>query len=95
MIPIAETLVFKIGKYTVRRQARPDNPAWPCYWVFIDGDVVIGKSFSVPDLSCCEWLERQERDRTIYAYTSAPARDVSGARRGRAFSIHRDKRKAA
>lgn len=95
MIPIAETRIWKIGKFTVRQQPRQDNSYWPCYWVFVD-DVVIGKSFSMPDLGCCEWLERQEIDRTIYAYSSAPLYDVSKYKRGasnpRAFSIHRHKR---
>lgn len=48
---------FTLGKYTVRIGLRQDNPAFPVYLVF-RGDRLIGKHFSRPGLSDCEWLER-------------------------------------
>lgn len=54
---IADTCSFTLGKFTVQQRPRPDNPAWPVYIVF-RGEKLIGKSFSIPDLGCCEWLER-------------------------------------
>jgi len=69
-----------IGKYTVRLGLRVDNPAWPVFLVFV-GDVLIGKSFSSVDLSACQWLERQQRDQTFYAYSSAKLPELSGIRR--------------
>lgn len=59
-----------LGRFTVRPAIRTDNPAFPVYLVFL-GDVLIGKSFSIPDIGCCEWLELQQREQTMYAYSSA------------------------
>lgn len=55
---IAETRSFEVGPYKVQQQPRFDNPYWPVYLV-TRGDRLIGKSFSIPTLSDCEWLERQ------------------------------------
>lgn len=77
---IVETHVFEIGPYRVRQQPRFDSPAWACYLVFL-GDVLIGKSFSMPSQSDCEWLERQQRDQTFYAYSSAKLSNVTGLKR--------------
>ena len=80
------TLTF--GRFTVRIGLRPDNPAFPVYLVFVKGKL-IGRSFSIPDSSACEWLERQNAlDRVTYAETSAPPktaplRGVALPRRGR------------
>lgn len=80
------TLTF--GRFTVRIGLRHDNPAFPVYLVFVKGKL-IGKSFSVPDRSACEWLERQNAlDRVTYAEASAPPkthtlRGVALLRRGR------------
>lgn len=54
---VCETRTFTLGKFTVRQSPRFDNPAWAVYTVYL-GDKVIGKSFSIPDLGCCEYLER-------------------------------------
>lgn len=56
-----------LGKFTVRVGLRPDNPAFPLYLVYI-GDRLIGKQFSMPAESDCEWLQRQANvDRPVYA----------------------------
>ena len=65
-----------IGRFTVLISIRPDNPAFPAYVVMVDGHV-IGRQFSVPSLSDCEWLERQ-----VYA-TSSTWLERSNARRRR------------
>lgn len=71
-------------KFTVRVGLRPDNPAFPVYLVFI-GTNLIGKSFSLPDLECCRWLERQHAaDRVVYAESSATLKSYSTRRRGKA-----------
>jgi len=49
--------VFELGKYTVRAGLRPDNPLFPVYIIF-KGKRLIGRQFSVPSLTDCEWLER-------------------------------------
>lgn len=60
---VAESRTFQLGPYTVRQRPRFDNPAFAVYKVF-RGDTFIGDSFSIPDLGCCEWLERT---RGVYA----------------------------
>ena len=65
---ISETLSFNIGRYVVHQRPRPDNPAWSVYIVML-GTRIVGRSFSMPDLSCCEWLERENG---VYATNSAP-----------------------
>ena len=52
-----ESRTWRIGPYTVKQAVRPDNPAFPQYLILRDGQL-IGKSFSVPDLGCCQSLER-------------------------------------
>lgn len=60
-----------LGKFTVIIAMRQDNPAFPCYRVFI-GERLIGKQFSVPSISDCQWLERQQSlDRVVYASRSS------------------------
>jgi hypothetical protein len=49
---------LKIGRYIVRIGLRRDNPSFPVYLVFL-GDRLIGRQFSVPSLSDCDWIERQ------------------------------------
>jgi hypothetical protein len=68
---------FTIGKYTVREQLRFDNPAFPQYVVFL-GDKLIGKSFSRPDLGCCQFLERE----SIYASKEQSVKPKKLALRG-------------
>lgn len=71
---ICEQKTWDIGPFTIRQAVRPDNPAWPVYLVS-RGDKLVGKSFSMPDLSACQWLERQTKDETIYATDSAKLPD--------------------
>ena len=49
---------FTLGKFTIQVSLRPDNPAFPAYRIFI-GAKFIGKNFSRPCLTDCEWLERE------------------------------------
>lgn len=63
---IAETATFEVGRYLVVQRPRPDNPAWPVYIVFLK-DKLVGKSFSRPDIGCCDWLNRQKNDEVRYA----------------------------
>ena len=66
-----ECKTWKLGRFTVRQGVRPDNPAFAVYMVFV-GEKLIGRSFSVPDRGCCEWLQRQHAaDRPVYATQSA------------------------
>jgi hypothetical protein len=67
---IAETLTFTVGRYRIQQRPRPDNPAWPVYIVFV-GQKLIGKSFSMPNLDCCRWLEHWGDH---YANESSPPR---------------------
>lgn len=67
-----------LGKFTVRVGLRTDNPLFPVYLVFL-GAKLIGKQFSVPTISDCEWLERQHDPviRPVYAAPSARGRTFS------------------
>lgn len=75
-VNIVEPFTFKIGRYTVQQRPRFDSPGWAQYVVYL-GDLVIGKSFSMPDEGCCDWLYAQQRDQTFYAYSSAPIKTLS------------------
>lgn len=70
---------FTIGVYTVHARPRQDNPGWLVYLVY-RGSSLIGKSFSVPDLGCCRWLETSNG---VYASSSTMLRVSEGkTRRG-------------
>jgi hypothetical protein len=61
----------EIGRFRIQIRIRVDNPAFPQYLIYC-GMQLIGKQFSVPTLSDCEWLERQATmDRLVYAEVSA------------------------
>lgn len=79
---IVESRTFEIGRFTVRQRPRLDSPGWGQYLIYL-GDVLIGKSFSMPDLDCCEWLYLQQSGQTMYAYSSVQRRHVSEGKRGR------------
>lgn len=49
---------FELGPYTVRIGLRQDNPAFHRYLIFFRGQLV-GKQFSRPGLSDCQWLHRE------------------------------------
>lgn len=68
---------FALGRFTVVLRPELDH-ACPLYRVYL-GEVLIGKSLSIPDLGCCEWLYRQQRDQTCYAYSSAPLTEITNA----------------
>lgn len=55
---IAETRTYQIGKFTIRQQPHFDNPAFAQYLVYF-GERLVGKQFSAPSESDCEWLSRQ------------------------------------
>lgn len=83
---------FRLGKFTVRQQLRFDNPAFAQFVVFI-GERLIGKSFSMPDLGCCEWLERQaDLDRVVYAKDSAKPRVYTVVKNGRPSNGEKNRR---
>ncbi len=50
---------FVLGPYIVRICIRADNPAFPVYAVF-RGPKFIGKQFSRPCETDCQWLERSQ-----------------------------------
>lgn len=62
--------MMTFGKYTVKLGLRADNPAFPVYIVYAGGKE-IGRSFSMPDRGCCEWLHRQKHGCVVYAAESA------------------------
>lgn len=69
---IADTTSFDIGPFKVHQRPRFDNPAFAVY-IVMRGAQLIGKSFSRPDLGCCQWLER-----TNYAERSEYAKKEHG-----------------
>lgn len=72
---IAETSSFEIGPYKIQQRPRFDNP-WFAVYIVSRGNKQIGKSFSMPDLACCEWLERtnyaepSEHSKAEYGFTA-------------------------
>lgn len=66
---IAPTCSFSVGTYTVWQRPRMDNPAFAQYLVFL-GEKLIGKTFSVPDVDACRWL--QQHPDGHYAKDSKP-----------------------
>lgn len=81
---IVETFTFTVGKYRVIQRPRFDSPGWGQYCVYL-GEVLIGKCFSVPDVGACEWLEREQRAQTGYAYSNEKLPELTGVRRGKAW----------
>jgi hypothetical protein len=91
-VNIVETRTFMLGVYTVQQRPRFDSPGWGQYLVFLKG-VLIGKCFSCPCESDCQWLERQQREQTGYAYSSAELHDLTGIRRGKAWRNYPKRKK--
>lgn len=54
MILIAETKVYELGQYTIRKQPLFDNPYWATHVIFHQGEI-IGRQLSVPTESDCDW----------------------------------------
>jgi hypothetical protein len=71
---------LQIGPYTVQLRQGPGHQC-PLYCVYLDS-VLIGKCISVPDLDVCRWIERQQREQTFYAYSSAKLPGKYGDRTG-------------
>ena len=77
--------IFDVGPFTVTVGVRPDNPSFACY-IICRGTKLIGKQFSYPSLTDCQWFEKQKgvyADRSenatqAYGWTASTAR-----RRGR------------
>lgn len=61
---------FTIGRYTVTLLAKP-GPGCALYCVFL-GAQKIGQCISLPSESDCQWLERNQREQTGYAYSKTP-----------------------
>ncbi len=61
---------FQLGPYTVTQEQQP-SPACALY-VVRRGAVKIGQCVSWPGLSDCQWLERQQREQSGYAYSATP-----------------------
>lgn len=66
---IVETKVYALGQFTIQQRPRPDNPSWAVYVVLLHARV-IGRQFSVPTQSDCEWLQRQRAEELVYAAQS-------------------------
>ena len=66
---IAEQKTWKCGPYTVRQAVRLDNPAFPRY-VVLRRQKIVGCSFSVPDRSQCEFIERFHKQGEVYVTAS-------------------------
>lgn len=83
---IAVASTFTLGRFTVQVRPRHDNPAFAVYIVF-RGERLIGKNFSRPGLSDCQWLERTKgvyATRSCWPETSAGhIQWNTGRRRGR------------
>ena len=80
-----------IGPYTVRLQSSASSPqANPLYFVY-RGSEFVGKSISMPSESDCAWLERQNREGTLYAsatvYRTKPMRGNALTRHNRKASV--------
>lgn len=58
---IAQVRIYAVGRFTVREQPRPDNPYWPVYIVILN-DRIVGKGFSKPNESDCQWMLANTRD---------------------------------
>ncbi len=77
---IAETRSFAVGPFTIWQRPRKDNPAFAQYLVYL-ADKLLGKSFSLPDLGCCEWIQRNGSEAPNYAQDSRPLQRWTAKRR--------------
>lgn len=87
-----------LGAYTVRIGLRIDNPAFPSYLVY-RGQSFIGKQFSMPSASDCEWLERNSGtyatdSRALEHSRGRPIWNAEQKRRGRPSNAERARRLA-
>lgn len=91
---------MQLGPYTVLCTLRHDNPYWPRYLIFL-GEKLVGKQFSIPCRSDCEWHERRKGE---YAKAEESRQEFkkhgsgwapTGRPRGRPTNAERDRRAAA
>lgn len=89
---IIEPQIFRRGKFMVILRPALDHTC-PLYRVYL-GNVLIGKSISIPDEDACKWLELQQREQTFYAYSRTPLPELSKNGNGTRRSVG-DARRAA
>ena len=77
---------MNIGPYIVRLLQQPGHGC-ALYCVYL-GSVKIGQCISMPSESDCKYLERQQREQTFYAYSSAPLQNLTGTRRANTGGAH-------
>lgn len=82
---------YQLGRFTIRVGLRPDNPAFPRFLVFL-GDDLVGKQFSRPCVTDCEWLLRSQRSESQYAEPSKAPFAFTVYRRGRPTNAERARR---
>lgn len=75
---IVSPSTFTLGRFTVHVRPRFDSPGWAVYIVYL-GERLIGKQFSRPNISDCQWLARQGDpvSRPVYAPRSLYGRKYS------------------
>jgi hypothetical protein len=73
---IAETFIYELERYTIRRQPLPTNPAFATHLIYFKGKLV-GRQLSVPTVSDCEWYERRHG---VYATQSESHEHSAGHR---------------
>lgn len=64
---IAPTRWLEIGAYRVLQQPLRGNPYWATHWIYRAGKL-IGRLFSMPSLTDCEWMERQAKTPETYRW---------------------------
>lgn len=60
---IADSFIYELGEYTIRKQPLALNPAFSTHLIFFKG-VLVGRQFSVPCISDCNWYRAT---RGVYA----------------------------
>lgn len=96
---IAETQTYELDRYTIVKRPRHDNPGWAQYLVYL-GEKLIGKQFSIPSITDCQWLARQLPGEVVYAEQSAApnghkAKQLKNLAKARSVALSRRTRIAA
>ncbi len=71
---IAESFIYELGEFTIRKQPLHLNPAFATHLIYYRGKLV-GRQLSVPILSDCEWHQRRHG---VYAHQHESARHGGG-----------------
>lgn len=79
---IAQTSTYTLGRFTIHQRPLFDNPAF-CHFLVFLGQQLVGKQFSVPSESDCDWLLSQVQQ-TRYAERVTVRRVYSKVIKGRA-----------